>query len=124
MERLSLSAGLGTPRGPSERAGGSVWGEGDTCNNLKTIWQKDLGINIHDNDCLDILANVAARMILRHWKCPKTPDLKHWFDGMIEFASYDYTLGRLQSEGEMKKNMGPFLAAYKNGLCGSRLGSC
>ncbi|KAK3543174.1 hypothetical protein QTP70_012282 [Hemibagrus guttatus] len=72
MERLSLSAGLGTPRGPSERAGGSVWGEGDTCNNLKTIWQKDLGINIHDNDCLDILANVARRdrfaLIISQWR--------------------------------------------------------
>ncbi|KAK3548161.1 hypothetical protein QTP70_004840 [Hemibagrus guttatus] len=28
LERLCLSAGLGTPRGPSGRAGGSVWGEG------------------------------------------------------------------------------------------------
>ncbi|KAK3518467.1 hypothetical protein QTP70_000632 [Hemibagrus guttatus] len=31
LERLCLSAGLGTPQGPSGRAGGSVWGEGDTC---------------------------------------------------------------------------------------------
>ncbi|KAK3510466.1 hypothetical protein QTP70_008659 [Hemibagrus guttatus] len=29
LERLCLSAGLGTPRGPSGRAGGNVWGEGD-----------------------------------------------------------------------------------------------
>ncbi|KAK3554501.1 hypothetical protein QTP70_024406, partial [Hemibagrus guttatus] len=29
LERLCLSAGLGTPRGPSRRPGGSVWGEGD-----------------------------------------------------------------------------------------------
>ncbi|KAK3556663.1 hypothetical protein QTP70_011925 [Hemibagrus guttatus] len=28
LERLCRWAGLGTPRGPSERAGGSVWGEG------------------------------------------------------------------------------------------------
>ncbi|KAK3508838.1 hypothetical protein QTP70_009889 [Hemibagrus guttatus] len=28
LERLCLLAGLGTPRGPSGRAGGSVWGEG------------------------------------------------------------------------------------------------
>ncbi|KAK3572560.1 hypothetical protein QTP86_000430 [Hemibagrus guttatus] len=28
LERLCLSAGLGMPRGPSGRAGGSVWGEG------------------------------------------------------------------------------------------------
>ncbi|KAI3352628.1 hypothetical protein L3Q82_019215 [Scortum barcoo] len=28
LERLCLSAGLGTPRGPPRRAGGSVWGEG------------------------------------------------------------------------------------------------
>ncbi|KAK3515853.1 hypothetical protein QTP70_034764, partial [Hemibagrus guttatus] len=28
LERLCLSAGLGTPRGPSGRTGGSVWGEG------------------------------------------------------------------------------------------------
>ncbi|KAK3506490.1 hypothetical protein QTP70_002151 [Hemibagrus guttatus] len=28
LERLCLSAGLGTPRGPSGRAGGRVWGEG------------------------------------------------------------------------------------------------
>ncbi|KAK3573193.1 hypothetical protein QTP86_015101 [Hemibagrus guttatus] len=28
LERLCLSAGLGTPRGPFGRAGGSVWGEG------------------------------------------------------------------------------------------------
>ncbi|KAK3531752.1 hypothetical protein QTP70_027277 [Hemibagrus guttatus] len=28
LERLCLSAGLGTPRGPSRRARGSVWGEG------------------------------------------------------------------------------------------------
>ncbi|KAK3545623.1 hypothetical protein QTP70_008562, partial [Hemibagrus guttatus] len=28
LERLCLSAGLGTPRGPSGRAGGSGWGEG------------------------------------------------------------------------------------------------
>ncbi len=184
----------------------------DTCNNLKTIWQKDLGINIHDNDWLDILSNVgknireargkfihykivhryyytpsrlyrmgiagnslcwkckkeegtylhmiwecslvqpfwrkilrifeewlgfnlpvkpqlcllgdksvvpniakndftlikigcirAARMILRNWKCPKTPDLKDWIDGMIEISSYECMLGRLQSEGNMKK---------------------
>ncbi|KAK3527969.1 hypothetical protein QTP86_013084 [Hemibagrus guttatus] len=30
LERLCLSAGLGTPRGPSGRAGGSVWGEGES----------------------------------------------------------------------------------------------
>ncbi|KAI3375158.1 hypothetical protein L3Q82_021682 [Scortum barcoo] len=28
LERLCLSTGLGTPRGPPGRAGGSVWGEG------------------------------------------------------------------------------------------------
>ncbi|KAI3354196.1 hypothetical protein L3Q82_018734 [Scortum barcoo] len=28
LERLCLSAGLGTPQGPPGRAGGSVWGEG------------------------------------------------------------------------------------------------
>ncbi|KAI3354637.1 hypothetical protein L3Q82_019141, partial [Scortum barcoo] len=28
LERLCLSAGLGMPRGPPGRAGGSVWGEG------------------------------------------------------------------------------------------------
>ncbi|KAI3368497.1 hypothetical protein L3Q82_025510 [Scortum barcoo] len=28
LERLCLSAGLGTPRDPPGRAGGSVWGEG------------------------------------------------------------------------------------------------
>ncbi|KAI3358217.1 hypothetical protein L3Q82_003220 [Scortum barcoo] len=28
LEKLCLSAGLGTPRGPPGRAGGSVWGEG------------------------------------------------------------------------------------------------
>lgn len=42
-------------------------------NNLKTIWQKDLGINIHDNDWLDILFNVGknireARGKLIHYK--------------------------------------------------------
>ncbi len=42
-------------------------------------------------------------MILRNWKCPKTPDLKDWIDGMIEIASYECMLGRLQSEGNMKK---------------------
>ncbi len=36
----------------------------------------------------------AARMILRNWKCPKTPDLKDWIDGMIEIASYECMLGR------------------------------
>ncbi|KAK3513744.1 hypothetical protein QTP70_028732 [Hemibagrus guttatus] len=30
LERLCLSAGLGTPLGPSGRAGGSVWGEGES----------------------------------------------------------------------------------------------
>ncbi len=34
----------------------------DTCNNLKTIWQKDLWINIHDNDWLDILSNVGKNI--------------------------------------------------------------
>ncbi|KAI3377383.1 hypothetical protein L3Q82_008573, partial [Scortum barcoo] len=27
LEKLCLSAGLGTPRGPPGRAGGSVWGK-------------------------------------------------------------------------------------------------
>ncbi len=49
-------------------------------------------------------------------QCPKTPDLKDWIDGMIEIASYESVLGRLQSEGEIKKNMGSFLATYKNGV--------
>ncbi|KAK3556123.1 hypothetical protein QTP70_005605 [Hemibagrus guttatus] len=34
LERLCLSDGLGMPRGPSRRAGGSVWGEG-ICNIIK-----------------------------------------------------------------------------------------
>ncbi len=46
----------------------------------------------------------AARMILRNWKCPKTPDLKDWIDGMIEITSYECMLGRLQNEGNMKKH--------------------
>ncbi len=50
----------------------------------------------------------AARMILRNWKCPKTPDLKDWIDGMIEIASYECMLGRLQSEGKMKKTWDHF----------------
>ncbi len=57
-------------------------------------------------------------LTLRNWKCPKTPDLKDWIDGMIKIASYECMLGRLQSEGEIKnekktKNMGSFLAVYK-----------
>lgn len=189
----------------------------DTCNNLKTIWQKDLGININDDDWRYIISNVgknirevrgkfiqykiihryyytpsrlyrmgiagnnlcwkcneeegtylhmiwecslvhpfwckilaileewmgsnlpveprlcllgnkpmipnieknkftlikigcitAARMILRNWKCPKTPDLKDWVDGMIEIASYESMLGRLHNEGEIKKTWDHF----------------
>ncbi|KAK3515298.1 hypothetical protein QTP70_013474 [Hemibagrus guttatus] len=42
LERLCLSAGLGTPQGPSGRAGGSVWGEGVLKKNgpkdLKDYW--------------------------------------------------------------------------------------
>ncbi len=38
-----------------------------------------------------------------------TPDLKDWIDEIIEIASYECMLGRLQCEG----NMGSFLATYK-----------
>lgn len=34
----------------------------DTCNNLKIIWQRGLGINIHDKDWLDILFNVGENI--------------------------------------------------------------
>ncbi|KAI3366678.1 hypothetical protein L3Q82_009215 [Scortum barcoo] len=40
LEKLCLSAGLGTPRGPPGRAGGSVWGEGS------------LGISLCSDCCL------------------------------------------------------------------------
>lgn len=50
----------------------------------------------------------AARMILRNWKCPKSPDLKEWIDGMIEIASYECMLGRLQGEKEVRKTWDDF----------------
>jgi len=34
----------------------------DTCNNLKTIWQKDLGININDDDWRYIISNVGKNI--------------------------------------------------------------
>ncbi|KAK3562343.1 hypothetical protein QTP86_033451, partial [Hemibagrus guttatus] len=36
LESLCLLAGLGTPRGPSGRAGGSVWGEGGNPNTCES----------------------------------------------------------------------------------------
>ncbi|KAK3562948.1 hypothetical protein QTP86_011692 [Hemibagrus guttatus] len=40
LERLCLSAGLGTPRGPSGRAGGSVWGEGGKGRELADVMER------------------------------------------------------------------------------------
>ncbi|KAK3508832.1 hypothetical protein QTP70_009600 [Hemibagrus guttatus] len=40
LERLCLSAGLGMPRGPSGRAGGSVWGEGGKGRELADVMER------------------------------------------------------------------------------------
>ncbi|KAK3526553.1 hypothetical protein QTP70_030693, partial [Hemibagrus guttatus] len=40
LERLCLSAGLGTPWGPSGRAGGSVWGEGGKGRELADMMER------------------------------------------------------------------------------------
>ncbi|KAK3550515.1 hypothetical protein QTP70_000068 [Hemibagrus guttatus] len=40
LERLCLSGGLGTPRGPSRRAGGSVWGEGGKGRELADMMER------------------------------------------------------------------------------------
>ncbi len=54
---------------------------------------------------LPLLRLVVSQLpvILCNWKCPKTPDLRDWIDGMIEIASHECMLGRLQGEGNMKK---------------------
>ncbi len=72
---------------------------------LCLLGDKSVVPNIAKNDftLIKIGCITAARMILRNWKCPKTPDLKDWIDGMIEISSYECMLGRLQSEGNMKK---------------------
>ncbi|KAK3513401.1 hypothetical protein QTP70_014229 [Hemibagrus guttatus] len=56
LERLCLSAGLGTPRGPSGRAGGSVWGEGGhTVNTLRKSHP-------------DTEVKSLARQVYTHWR--------------------------------------------------------
>ncbi len=46
----------------------------------------------------------AARDDLTQLEMPQnTPDLKDWIDEIIEIASYECMLGRLQCEGNMKK---------------------
>ncbi|KAK3535054.1 hypothetical protein QTP70_002584 [Hemibagrus guttatus] len=42
--RDCLSAGLGTPQGPSRRAGGSVWGEGDVSVSLLSLMVTSCGL--------------------------------------------------------------------------------
>ncbi len=72
---------------------------------LCLLGDKSVVPNIAKNEftLIKIGCITATRMILRNWKCPKTPDLKDWIDGMIKIASYECMLGRLQSEGNMKK---------------------
>ncbi|KAK3558481.1 hypothetical protein QTP86_018134, partial [Hemibagrus guttatus] len=49
LERLCLSADLGTPRGPSGRAGGSVWGEGVQTSRSTVHITRDLSWSSHVN---------------------------------------------------------------------------
>lgn len=37
----------------------------------------------------------ASRIILKHWKTAKCPDLKDWVSTMVENASHEFMLNRL-----------------------------
>lgn len=53
----------------------------------------------------------AARMILRNWTCPKTPERLNWWDDQNLNIQYKSILGRLHKDNEYKKSMGLFLVA-------------
>ena len=45
---------------------------------------------------------VAASMILKHWKTPKTPGLQEWANAMIKTASYEHMLNRINTVNKGK----------------------
>ncbi len=40
---------------------------------------------------------MTARVILKHWKTPKTPELKEWVNIMTKTASYESLLYKLHN---------------------------
>ena len=50
----------------------------------------------------------AARILLRHWKVPRTPGLKEWTEEIIKITSYEYMLGRVNGESKMKETWDEF----------------
>lgn len=44
--------------------------------------------------------SVTARVILRHWKTPKTPELKEWVIVMTKTASYKPLLYKLHNKNK------------------------
>lgn len=42
----------------------------------------------------------ASRIILRHWKMAKSPNLKDWVNAMVEAASYETMLNSLKGNKE------------------------
>ncbi|KAI3367448.1 hypothetical protein L3Q82_026303 [Scortum barcoo] len=74
LEKLCLSAGLGTPRGPPGRAGGSVWGEGSLGISAQTAASatrsRTKRMKKKKKEEEDILFPPSARQCLRYQQCP------------------------------------------------------
>ncbi len=52
----------------------------------------------------------GARILLRNWKLPRTPDLKEWNEEMMKITSFEYMLGRVSGEGKMKETWDSYWA--------------
>ncbi|KAK3523213.1 hypothetical protein QTP86_022937 [Hemibagrus guttatus] len=79
LERLCLSAGLGTPRGPSGRAGGSVWGEGAPGLTGKRSQPRSTTVyNQHAGELIDDESEQEAGcMLSRAARTSMTSDFRH-----------------------------------------------
>lgn len=47
-----------------------------------------------------VCITMASWIILRHWKTAKAPELKDWASAMIEMASYESMLNRVNGVKE------------------------
>ncbi len=63
---------------------------------------------------LPLLGLVVSQLPGWSYAIGNAPKPLIWKIGLIEIASYECMLGRLQGEGNMKKNMGSCLATYTN----------
>merc|ERR1712208_195758 len=65
---------------------------------------------VSKNDSIIIKVGLitAARIMLRHWKVPRTHGLKEWTEEIIKITSYEYMLGRVNGESKMKETWDDF----------------